>query len=85
MRILRYFQYPEELTAENFSLKLQCEYNVFKDIGWKYPFMESLYYDTSNQDSFSIQHNCIHDEDNPYDPNKIYQIQLPYSPFVDEE
>ena len=81
MKILRYLHYPEDLTAETFSLKLQCEYNVFRDIRWKYPFMESLYYDTSNQDSFTIQHNCIDDEENLHDANTIYQIQLPWSPY----
>ena len=85
MKILRELNYPDELIVENFSLKLHCEYNVFKNIDWKYPFMQSLYYDTSNQNHFNIEHNSLHDNENPNDPNRIYQIQLPYSPYNDEE
>lgn len=85
MKVLRQLNYPDDLIVGNFSLKLHCEYNVFKNIDWKYPFMESLYYDTSNQNHFTIEHNSLHDNENPNDPNRIYQIQLPYSPYNDEE
>ena len=81
MKLLRQLNYPDDLLAENLSLKLKCEYNIFRNIDSKYPFVESLYYDISNKNSFIIQHNYVEDEENQHDANRMYEIQLPYSPL----
>ena len=54
MLILKELHYPEDLTADTFVVTLICEHNIFASIHQKYPFMESLYYDISNQDFFFL-------------------------------
>ena len=84
-RILKNHPDKDLLIRNPSLLCIECTNNIFKEINMKYPFMESLYYDTSNRNNFIIQYNYLDDKNDVNDPNKIYSHLLPGSPFSDHD